>query len=90
MKELVVHSQLNIGETYLMLSDNFPGEPYQIGTQLNVAIIIRDVEKTKKVYEKLQVDGEVLVELQETPFSPAYAQVKDQFGITWQISTVSE
>jgi PhnB protein len=31
MKTLVSHAQLKIGESYLMISDNFPDEPYQIG-----------------------------------------------------------
>ncbi len=28
--------------------------------------------------------------LQETPWSPSFGQVKDKFGITWQISTITE
>lgn len=90
MKNLVAHAQLKIGNTYLMLSDNFPEDPYQIGTQLNVAILISDVTKTKSIFEKLQDGGEVILPLQETPFSPSYGQVKDKYGITWQISTVDE
>lgn len=90
MKNLVVHAQLKIGNSYLMLSDNFPDDPYQIGSQLNVAILLTDTAKTKVIYEQLQNGGEVIVPLQETPFSPAYGQVKDKFSITWQISTVDE
>lgn len=90
MKDLVVHAQLKFGNTFLMLSDNLPGDPYEIGTQLNIAVLITDVEKTKEIFEKLQVGGEVIVPLQETPFSPAYGQVKDKYSITWQISTVGE
>lgn len=73
-----------------MLSDNFPDEPFAIGTQLNIAVLVSEVEKTQAVFTKLAAGGEVLMPLQETPFSPAYGQVKDQFGVTWQISTVQE
>lgn len=90
IKRLVAHAQLKIGNTFLMLSDNFPDDPYEVGTNLNIAVLISDVEKTKKVFEKLQVGGEVLLPLQETPFSPAYGQVKDKYSVTWQISTVTE
>lgn len=86
-KERVVHAQLKINNTYLMLSDNFPGEPYETGSQVDVAVLLNDVEKSKQVYEKLQEGGEVIMPLQETPWSPSYGQVKDKFGITWQIST---
>ncbi|MCM3739423.1 VOC family protein [Oceanobacillus luteolus] len=90
MKALVAHAQLKIGESYLMISDNFPEEPYQIGEQLNIALLFKDVEKVKVIFEKLQDGGEVILPLQETPFSPAYGQVKDKYSITWQISTVGE
>lgn len=90
IKGLIAHAQLKIGNTFLMLSDNFPDDPYEVGINLNIAVLISDVEKTKKVFEKLQVGGEVLLPLQETPFSPAYGQIKDKYSVTWQISTVTE
>lgn len=90
MKDLVTHAQLKVGSTYIMISDSFPGEPYQLGTQVDVAILLNDVEKTNEVFEKLQDGGEVIMPLGETHWSPSYGQVKDKFGITWQISTVVE
>ncbi|HWJ78270.1 MAG TPA: VOC family protein [Niallia sp.] len=85
-KNRVVHAQLKVGSTFLMLSDNFPGEPYQPGGQVDVAILLDDVEQTKNVYSNLQDGGEAIMPLQETPWSPAYGQVKDKYGVTWQIS----
>ncbi|MFS0658898.1 VOC family protein [Niallia alba] len=90
MKNLVLHANLRIGNTFLMLSDNFPGQPYQVGSQVDVAVLLNDPEKSKEVFEKLIDGGEAVMPLQETPWSPSYGQVKDKFGITWQISTVVE
>ncbi|MGO5014567.1 VOC family protein [Niallia sp. Sow4_A1] len=89
-KDRVVHAQLRIGNTFLMLSDNFPGQPYQVGSQVDVAVLLNNPEKTKEVYDKLLDGGEVVMPLQETPWSPSYGQVKDKFGIAWQISTIVE
>ncbi|PKG23978.1 VOC family protein [Niallia nealsonii] len=89
-KDRIVHAQLKIGNTFLMLSDTFPGQPYQTGSQVDVAITLNDAEKSKEVFEKLQNGGEVIMPLQETPWSPSYGQIKDKFGITWQISTIAE
>ncbi|WP_040203397.1 VOC family protein [Neobacillus jeddahensis] len=89
-KDRVIHAQLKIANTFLMLSDTFPGQPFQTGSQVDVAITFNDVEKSREVYEKLQDGGEVLMPLQETPWSPSYGQVKDKFGITWQLSTIAE
>lgn len=89
-KDRVVHANLKIGNSFLMLSDNFPGQPYQLGSQVDVAVLLSDIEKSTKVYRKLQEGGEVIMPLQETAWSPSYGQVKDKYGITWQISTVVE
>lgn len=89
-KDLVVHAQLKINNTYLMLSDNFPGEPYETGSLVDVAVLLNDVEKSKEVFNNLQNGGTVLMPLQETPWSPSYGQVKDKFGVHWQISTIVE
>ncbi|MFC7392948.1 VOC family protein [Scopulibacillus cellulosilyticus] len=86
-KDRVLNAHLKVGDTDLMLSDTFPGKPYQIGSQVTVAITINDVEKSKEVFEKLQEGGQVLMPLQETFWSPSYGQVTDKFGVTWQIST---
>ncbi|MBZ5749965.1 VOC family protein [Metabacillus rhizolycopersici] len=87
-KDLVVHAQLKVGSTFLMLSDTFPGQPYETGSQVDVAITLNDVKTSKEVFEKLQEGGEVIMPLQETPWSPSYGQIKDKFGVTWQISTL--
>lgn len=86
-KNRVMHAMLKVGGTVLMLSDNFPGEPYQLGTQVDVALILDDVKKSNEAFDKLQEGGDVIMPLQETSWSPSYGQVKDRFGITWQIST---
>lgn len=89
-KDRVVHAQLKVGTTFLMLSDTFPGQPYETGAQVDVAILIDDVEQTKSVYEKLLEGGTVVMPLQETPWSPSYGQVKDKYGVVWQISAQIE
>lgn len=89
-KDRVLHANLRVGNTFLMLSDTFPGQPFEPGSQVDVAITLNDAEKTKEVFEKLQDGGEVTMPLQQTPWSPSYGQVKDKFGISWQISTIVE
>ncbi|CAM3670828.1 VOC family protein [Mesobacillus zeae] len=86
-KDRILNAHLKVGDVDLMLSDTFPGQPYQIGDQVTIALIINEKEKTKEVFEKLQKGGKVLMPLQETFWSPYYGQVSDQFGVTWQVST---
>lgn len=86
-KNLIAHALFKIGETEIMLSDNFPGNSYQLGDQLNLCIMADDKEQAKKYYDALQDGGKVDMPLQETFWSPAYGIVTDKFGVTFQIST---
>lgn len=86
-KDLVSHATLKIGETELMFSDAFPGQPHQIGNQVTICISTDDAEVSKKFFEALQEGGQVGMPLQETFFSPAYGIVTDKFGVTFQIYT---
>lgn len=86
-KDRVLNGHLQVGHTDLMVSDTFPGQPYQIGSQVTIAITIDTIEKSKEVFEKLSEDGQIMMPLQETFWSPSYGQVTDKFGITWQVST---
>jgi PhnB protein len=86
-KELVSHATIKVGETELMLSDTFPGQPHQSGNQVTICITTNEAEKAKQFFEALQQDGQVQIPLQETFFSPAYGSVTDKFGVIFQIFT---
>ncbi|MDV2682813.1 VOC family protein [Alkalihalophilus lindianensis] len=89
-KARILHASLKIGQTQLMLSDTFPGQPYQLGSQVTIAITFSDASKSNEVFAKLEEGGEVTMPLQETFWSPSYGQVTDKFGVSWQISTLME
>ncbi|WP_139492351.1 VOC family protein [Brevibacillus dissolubilis] len=86
-KERVSHATLKVGETDLMFSDSFPGQPVQSGTQVTICISTDDSEKATKIFEALQQGGQVNMPLQETFFSPAYGIVTDKYGVNFQIYT---
>lgn len=86
----IAHSVLKVGQTELMVSDIFPGQPHPIGNQVTVCITTSEKEQAKQLYESLRQDGQVNLELQETHFSPAYGMVIDKFGIVFQIFTARQ
>ncbi|MEN2767069.1 VOC family protein [Ornithinibacillus xuwenensis] len=90
VKDRVLHAQLKIGKSDLMISDTFPDQPFQVGNQLSIAIMINGSEKTRTIFEKLANGGKVEMSLQETFWSPLYGQVQDRFGVLWQVSTIEE
>jgi PhnB protein len=87
VKDRVSHATIKVGETELMLSDTFPGQPHTSGNQVTICITTDDAEKSRQMYNALMQEGQVTMPLQETFFSPAYGSVVDKFGVNFQIFT---
>ena len=87
VKDRVSHATIKVGETELMLSDTFPGQPHISGNQVTICITTDDSERSRQMYNALKQEGQVTMPLQETFFSPAYGSVVDKFGVNFQIFT---
>jgi len=86
-RDRVAHAMVKVGDSDLMFSDTFPGQSLQQGDQVTICITSDDVAKSQRIFDALQEGGQVNMPLQETDFSPAYGNLKDKFGITFQIFT---
>ncbi|MFJ9501818.1 VOC family protein [Brevibacillus centrosporus] len=86
-RDRVGHATIKIGESELMFSDTFPGQPVQIGNQVTICLSTDSADKSKQLFEALQEGGSVVMPLQETHFSPSYGIVTDKFGVSFQIYT---
>ncbi|AYB46064.1 VOC family protein [Paenibacillus lautus] len=86
-RDRISHALLKVGETDLMFSDTFPGQPVQSSNQVQVCIMTDQAEQAKRIYEALREGGQVVMPLQETFWSPAYGIVADKYGVNWNIST---
>ncbi|RRJ65517.1 VOC family protein [Paenibacillus oralis] len=86
-KDRVSHAVLKVGETDLMFSDTFPGQPHQSGNLVTICLTTNDTEQAKRMFEALAEGGRIDMPLQETFFSPAYGSLIDKFGVTFQIFT---
>jgi PhnB protein len=86
-KDLVSHATIKVGETEVMFSDTFPGQPHHIGNQVTICISTNDADQAHRIFEALQEGGQVTMPLQETFFSPAYGNLTDKFGVSFQIFT---
>ncbi|CQR24672.1 bleomycin resistance protein [Streptococcus varani] len=86
-KDLLLNACLSIDGIRLQISDNGPDFPYVAGTNMTACLQLDSAQEAKELYEKLTVDAENIgLELQETPWSPAYANFTDKFGMNWQIN----
>ena len=88
LENYVMNAQFRLpnGQRF-MLSDNSPEMPYTAGDNITVALITDDAETAKVFYDKLSQDAKAInIELQAVPWSPAYGNVTDKFGISWQVN----
>jgi PhnB protein len=86
-KNRIMHAHLKVGETDLMLSDTFPGQPHQSGNQVNITIVTDDADQAKRFFDALAEGGQVKMPFQQTFWSPGYGALADKFGVEWQVST---
>ncbi|HEM3543260.1 VOC family protein [Streptococcus suis] len=91
LENYVMNAQFRLNDQRFMLSDNNPEMPYTVGDNITVALITDDAETAQELYSKLSVDATAInMELQAVPWSPAYGNVTDKFGISWQINAEVE
>lgn len=85
-KELVAHAHLKVGESDLMLSDAFPGQPVHKGNHVTVMIMPESAERAREIWGNLQDGAQIQMPLQQTFWSPAYGLLTDKFGVTFHVS----
>jgi len=89
-KSRVMHAHLKVGDADLMFSDTYPGEPYQRGNAVQIAIRPGDPEQARAIFNALVEGGQVVLPLQKTDWSPLYGMVTDRYGITFQVNVRAE
>lgn len=87
-QHLLMNAQLEFNVIRLQISDEHPDFEYKAGVNMTTAIIVNSIEDAQTLYDKLNVDAQTIsMELQETFWSPAYANLTDKYGMMWQINT---
>ena len=86
MKNMVMHTELNILGTTVMFSDTFDDEHFKVGNNISLTLVSDDAEALKSAFNKLKMGGHVNMELQQTFWSSLYGFVTDKYGIGWQVS----
>ena len=89
LKDLVMHAELKIKDTWFMFSDA-PGMESNFGNGLTLLYASKDQAELKKAFEVLRENGKVEMELQETFWSKSYGSLVDKFGVGWQFNLNNE
>lgn len=89
-KNLVLHTTLKIQGSTVMFSDSPADNPLIIGNNITLVINSTDMDGIKSMFNKLKVDGTIVMDIQETFWSKCYGFLIDKFGIGWQFSHQSD
>lgn len=82
----VMHAQLRIGSTVIMVSDGrCTGQPNFQGFHLTLSVPTE--AEADRLFKALGEGGEVRMPLDKTFFSPRFGMVADRFGVGWMILT---
>ncbi len=89
-EDLVMHAAVTTFAGTLMMSDNEPGVITIPNPSVVLTLSHEDPDRLRRLFSALAKDGEVIMPLAETFFSPLYGQVKDRYGFYWNIMVWQE
>ena len=83
----IFHSELQFGDSRLMLSDNFPefqAEPLNF-KNIPVSLTLLNSDPDKTVAKMLKKGATIIQACFDAPWGHRYCQVKDPYGFSWSI-----
>ncbi|WP_282137844.1 VOC family protein [Rossellomorea aquimaris] len=82
----VLHATFMLkGQTFMAI-DNVNRDEHPFSPAMSLFVACDSEEEIDRVYDKLSVEGTVLMPLEESPFSEKFAWVEDRFGVCWQLN----
>ena len=85
----IVHATLMFGEAVLSGADALPGQ-YEPPRGFQVLFQPEDPDESRRAFDGLAEDGEIVVPVQRTFWSACYGALVDRFGVPWEISCESQ
>lgn len=83
----IMHATIRIGNSTLMMSDNCGPGDVPTGTQISLAIGLKDAAKAKELFDNLSEGGSVIMPLEKTFWAEAFGMVTDKYGVKWMINS---
>ncbi|MGX7203991.1 VOC family protein [Enterococcus pingfangensis] len=88
IKDLVLHANLQINDTNVMISDSPESlaSPRIIGNTVALVFNATTAEEALEIFQRLAENGTVLLPLEKTFWAELYGMVKDQYDVNWYIN----
>jgi PhnB protein len=88
LKNRVMHAELRVGKSRLMMSDGPEDEPLpEVRQTISIALEFDDPAQLRRSFDALAVSGKVVEPIFDAPWGGLFGVVSDKFGITWMVTT---
>ena len=84
-EDKVLHAQLRINDSILMASDAI-GMPYESPRGIMVQTAFDDLERARRVFQRLAKNGETIMKFKPTFWSIGFGMCRDRFGVPWIVN----
>lgn len=82
----IMHASLMFDDGAILASDDMSGAPYQGMSGFAIALNPKTEDEAKRLFGALSEGGQVIMPLEKTFWSAAFAMFSDRFGTPWMIS----
>lgn len=85
-EDKVLHAELAFGDSFIYLSDNFPGSTTTSGTQISLNLAIDTDDQLTETFAALSEGGKITQPIKEEFWGAKFGSLDDKFGIHWSLN----
>jgi PhnB protein len=82
----IMHANLQIGDTQLMLCDGPPGQTIETMRGYSLTLALDDLAKAEQVFAQLADGGRIDMPFAPTFWAKGFGSLVDRFGVSWMIN----
>lgn len=86
----VLHATFSLNGQQIMCIDSAIVHDFTFTPAISLYVTCRSKAEVDRLYERLSEGGQVLMPLDEYPFSERFGWVADRFGVSWQLALARE
>jgi predicted 3-demethylubiquinone-9 3-methyltransferase (glyoxalase superfamily) len=85
----IMNSVLRIYDQEYILMDSPIKHDFNFTPSISIFVKCETEDEIDKLFTGLSSNGNILMPLEEYPFSKKFAWISDRFGVSWQLSLIS-
>jgi PhnB protein len=71
----------------VLMGSDVPADRYKAPEGFSLSVSTKDPAEAERVFNEISKNGNVIMPIQKTFWSPRFGMCTDQFGIPWMVNT---